>query len=151
MTHCDRFPVDYPPSAQNCLSDATIEDTFAKLFELVQSLDEERRRAADEGLHEDELARFDVLKKDKPAKAEREKAKQGSYNILESLRELLAPLEQWTEKEQTQAEVETLILDNLSLHPPSPPFTDEYKREAAKMVYRHVWQQSVSGLYGAVA
>ncbi|MGD8207442.1 MAG: DUF3387 domain-containing protein [Thiohalocapsa sp.] len=44
---------------------ATIEDTFAKLIELVESLDEEPRRAAEEGFDEDELALFDLLKKDK--------------------------------------------------------------------------------------
>ena len=127
---------------------ATIEETFAKLVQLVESLDEEQRRAASEGLDEEELALFDLLKKDKLAKAEREKVKQASQALLASLRELLAPLERWTEKEQTQAEVETFILDNLYVHLPSPPFTQEDKQEAAKMVYQHIWQQSVSGFFG---
>jgi type I restriction enzyme R subunit len=130
---------------------ATIEDTFAKLVELVESLDEEQRRAAEEGLDEDELALFDLLKKDKLGKGERVKVKQASQALLSSLRELLAPLERWTEKEQTQAEVETFILDNLYMHLPSPPFTEEDKQEAAKMVYQHVWQQSVSGAFGVAA
>lgn len=34
---------------------ATIEETFAKLVKLVASLDDEQRRAAEEGLDEDEL------------------------------------------------------------------------------------------------
>jgi type I restriction enzyme R subunit len=123
---------------------ATIEDTFAKLVELAESLDEEQRRAAAEGLDEDELALFDLLRKDKLGRAEREKVKQASQALLASLRELLAPLERWTEKEQTQAEVETFILDNLYMQLPSPPFTEEDKQEAAKLVYQHVWQQSVS-------
>lgn len=45
---------------------------------LVDSLDEEQRRAAEEGLDEDELALFDLLKKDKLGKAERDKVKQAS-------------------------------------------------------------------------
>jgi type I restriction enzyme R subunit len=130
---------------------ATIEETFAKLVELVENLDQEQRRAAEEGLDEDELALFDLLKKDKLGKAEREKVKQASQALLASLRELLAPLERWTEKEQTQAEVETFILDNLYMHLPSPPFTEEDKQDAAKMVYQHVWQQSVSGIFGVAA
>jgi type I restriction enzyme R subunit len=129
---------------------ATIEETFAKLIDLVESLDEEQRRAAVEGLDEDELALFDLLKKDKLGKAEREKVKQASQALLASLRELLAPLERWTKKEQTQAEVETFILDNLYMHLPSPPFTEEDKQQAAKMVYQHVWQQSVIGVFGTV-
>jgi type I restriction enzyme R subunit len=124
---------------------ATMEETFAKLVGLVESLDEEQRRAVEEGLNEDELALFDLLKKEKLGKVEREKVKQASQVLLASLHELLAPLECWTEKEQTQAEVETFILDNLYTHLPSPPFTEDDKQEAAKMVYQSVWQQSVSG------
>src|SRR5206468_1758398 len=37
----------------------TIEETFARLVELAQSLDAEQRRATEEGLSEDELALFD--------------------------------------------------------------------------------------------
>lgn len=129
---------------------STIEETFARLIELVESLDEEQRRAAEEGLDEEELALFDLLKKDKLGKAEREKVKRASQALLASLRELLAPLEQWTAKEQTQAEVETFILDNLFIQLPTPPFTEDDKQEAAKMVYHHVWQQSVSGGFRAV-
>lgn len=129
----------------------TIEETFIRLVKLVESLDEEQQRAAAEGLNEDELALFDLLKKDTLGKAEREKVKQASQTLLASLRELLAPLERWTEKEQTQAEVETFILDRLYVHLPSPPFTDAEKQEAAKMVYQHVWQQSVGGVFGVAA
>ena len=129
----------------------TIEETFAKLVDLANSLDEEQRRAAEEGLDEDELALFDLLKNEKLGKAERERVKQASQTLLASLRELLAPVERWTEKEQTQAEVETFILDDLYRHLPSPPFTEEDKQEAAAMVYQHIWQQSVSGAFGMAA
>jgi type I restriction enzyme R subunit len=128
---------------------ATIEETFARLVELVESLDDEQRRAAAEGLNEDELALFDLLKNDKLGKAAREKVKQASQGLLAALGEHLAPLERWTEKEQTRAEVEIFILDNLYEHLPSPPFTEEDKQEAAREVYTHVWQQSVSGLWRA--
>ena len=76
--------------------------------------------------------------------------KQANQGLLASLRELLAPLERWTEKEETQAEVETFILDNLYMHLPSPPFTEADKQEAAKRIYQHVWRQSASGVFGAV-
>ena len=147
--------MDYYKRYQEIIADynrekdrATIDETFAKLVELVESLDEEQRRAAEEGLDEDELAVFDLLKRDNLGKAEREKVKQASQSLLASLRELLAPLERWTEKEQTQAEVEIFILDDLYARLPSLPLTEEDKQEAAKMVYQHVWQQSVSGVFG---
>ena len=89
----------------------TIEETFAKLVDLANNLNAEQRRAAEEGLSEDELALFDLLKKDNLSKADRERVKLASQSLLDSVRRLIAPLERWTEKEQTQAEVETFILD----------------------------------------
>ncbi len=49
----------------------TIEETFAKLVELHDSLDAEQRRAAEEGLSEEELALFDMLKRDTLSQADR--------------------------------------------------------------------------------
>jgi type I restriction enzyme, R subunit len=82
-------------------------------------------------------------------KAERERVKLASKSLLESIQELIAPLERWTDKEQTQAEVEVKILDHLFETLPSPPFTDEDKQLAAKRVYQHIWQQSAAGTSGA--
>lgn len=121
----------------------TIEDTFAKLVDLLSILNDEQRRAADEGLSEEELAIFDLLKKDDLGKAERERVKQASKGLLESLRRLVLPLERWTDKEQTQAEVETFILDFIYQELPTPPFTDDEKQLIARQAYDHVWQQSI--------
>ncbi|MDZ4252072.1 MAG: hypothetical protein U1A72_05805 [Sulfuritalea sp.] len=52
-------------------------------------------------------------------------------------------------KEQTQAEVEVFILDHVYRALPEPPYTAEDKTDVAKLVYRHIWQQSASGLFGA--
>lgn len=122
----------------------TIEETFAKLVELARSLDEEQRRAAEEGLTEDELALFDLLKKDSLSKADRERVKIASRSLLEAIRKLIAPLERWTEKEQTQAEVEVSILDHVFEELPTPPFTEDEKQMVAKRVYQHIWQQSAA-------
>lgn len=122
----------------------TIEETFAKLVELANNLDAEQRRAAEEGLSEEELALFDLLTRETLSKVDRERVKQASRTLLESVRNLIAPLERWTNKEQTQAEVETCILDHVFLNLPSPPFTDEEKQQVARRVYLHIWQQSVT-------
>ncbi len=122
----------------------TIEETFAKLVDLAKSLDAEQRRAAEEGLSEEELALFDLLTRETLSKADRERVKQASRSLLESVQKLIAPVERWTDKEQTQAEVETFILDHVFLNLPSPPFTDEEKQEVAKRVYQHIWQQSAA-------
>jgi type I restriction enzyme, R subunit len=76
--------------------------------------------------------------------------KLASREMLASLRSLIAERERWTEKEQTQAEVEVLILDNVYQRLPTPPFNDEDKEFVAKQIYQHVWQQSVSGTFAVV-
>jgi len=53
-----------------------------------------------------------------------------------------APLDSWTEKEQTQAEVESFILDQVYLSLPEPPYTPQEKADVAQLVYRHIWHQS---------
>jgi type I restriction enzyme R subunit len=129
----------------------TIEETFAKLIDLMKGMDADQRRAAEEGLNEDELAIFDLLKKDNLSKAELERVKLASRGLLESLRQLIAPLQRWTEKEQTQAEVKTFILDQLYQTLPTPPFTAQDKDAMADQVFRHVWQQSATQYFSAGA
>jgi type I restriction enzyme R subunit len=127
----------------------TIEDTFAALVELVDGLDEEQRRAAQEGLSEDELAVFDLIQNGELTKAERERVKEASRALLVSLKGVLATMERWTQNTQTQAEVETLVLDNLYRDLPTPPFSEKDKEEVAEKVYGHIWQRSVGGELGA--
>jgi type I restriction enzyme R subunit len=123
----------------------TIEETFAKLMDLAKRLDAEQRRATQEGLSEDELALFDLIKKENLSRADREQVKLASQGLLAAVRKLIAPLERWTEKEQTQAEVEVLILDYLFERLPTPPFSENEKQAVAKQIYQHVWQQSARG------
>lgn len=125
----------------------TIEDTFAKLVALANSLDEEQRRAVEEGLSEDELALFDLLKKETLGKAELERLKLASKTLLDELRRLIEPLDQWTQKEQTQAEVKVFILDQVFRALPTPPFTETDKEAAADRAYRHIWARSAAGLF----
>ncbi len=125
----------------------TIEETFARLVDFVKSLDAEARRAAEEGLSEDEYALFCLLQKENLNHAARERIKLASRKLLDSLRKLISPLERWTEKEQTQAEVEVFILDKVFEFLPTPPFTADDKQSVARQVYQHVWQQCASGCF----
>jgi len=127
---------------------ATIEETFRRLTELMGELDAEQMRAVEEGLSEDELALFDVLKKENLGKAERERVKQASRDLLASIKIRLSQLDRFWEKEQTKADVETFILDELYPALPTPPFTEAEKAEVAHRVYQYVWQQAVNGSFG---
>ena len=146
--------MDYYKKYQEIVADynrekdrVTVEETFAKLLELAGSLDAEQRRAVEEGLTDDELALFDLLFKENISKTERERLKQASKSLLASLRELLEPMQDWTQNASTQAEVKVFILDQVFQRLPTPPFTEAEKEAAAERAYRHIWQQSASGLF----
>ena len=123
---------------------ATVEATFANLLDLAQNVDALQRRAVEEGLTEDELALFDLLQSEKITKANRERLKQASRDLLTKLQSVLRSMEHWTLNAQTQAEVETLILDHLCVTLPRPPLTDDETRQLASRVYEYVWQRSAA-------
>ena len=129
----------------------TTEDTFRRLTELMDELDQEQKRGIEEGLSEDELALFDLLKKDNLAKTERERVKQASRDLLASIKARLSELDRFWEKEQTKADVKVFILDEVYASLPSPPFTAEEKTTVAAEVYAHVWRQAVSGGFARAA
>jgi len=144
--------MDYYRKYQEIIADynrekdrATVEQTFAQLLDLYASLDAEEQRIVQEGLSADELALFDMLAKENLSKSEREKLKQASRSLLASLLELLRPMERWTEKEQTQAEVRVFILDRLFEALPNPPYSPEETQRVADEVYNYVWQRSAGG------
>ena len=129
----------------------TIEEAFRRLTELVQELDAEQKRTVEEGLNEDELAIFDLLKKDDLGRTERERVKQSSRDLLAAIKARLAELDRFWEKEQTKAEIRVFILDEVFDSLPTPPFTTEEKEGVAADVYAHIWQQAVRAAFGTAA
>ena len=121
------------------------------MTELVEELDAEQKRAVEEGLSEDELALFDLLKKDDLRKAERERVKRASRDLLASIKTHLKELDRFWEKEQTKAEIKVFILDKVYADLPTPLFTPKEKEAVAGEVYTHVWQQAVSGEFALAA
>ncbi len=158
MLAANPMRMDYYKKYQEIIADynkdkdrITIEETFAKVMDLISSLDEEQRRTVTEGLSEEQLALFDLIQRGDLSKTERDKVKEASRELLAEILSLIAPLDQWTEKEQTQAEVKTFILDHIYQTLPEPPYTSDDKQHVAGLVYQHVWQQSVSGRFsGAI-
>jgi type I restriction enzyme R subunit len=152
MLSTNPMRMDYYKRYQEIVADynrekdrATVERTFASLVELAASLDAEQKRAAEEGLTDEELAVFDLLFKEDISRADREKLKQASRLLLPSLQALIDPMESWTENASTQAEVKVFILDDLWNSLPRPPFTESETEELAERVYEYVWQRSASG------
>lgn len=144
--------MDYYKKYQGIIADynrekdrVTVEETFAKLLALVSTLDAEQMRAVQEGLSDDELALFDLLFRDFISKADRERLKQASKDLLASLRALLEAMHDWTQNATTQAEVKMFILDDLWRSLPRPPFTEEETEDLAARVYDYVWHRSATG------
>jgi type I restriction enzyme R subunit len=129
----------------------TIEETFAQLASLLATLNEEQRRAAEEGLTEDELAIFDLLKKDKLTKKQRETVKEASKHLLAKVLAVVAARHDWTAKEPTKAEVEVLIQQEVFELLPDPPFYEDEKLALAERVYQHVYAQSTAGVFDEAA
>ena len=129
----------------------TVEETFRRLTELMNELDDEQKRAVEEGLDDDELALFDLMKKENLGKAERERVKQASRELLASIKEQLAKIDRFWEKEQTKAEVNVLIRDKVYDSLPTPPFTNDEKTVVADNVYEHIWRQAISGEFARAA
>ena len=92
-----------------------------------------------------EIGRFDLLKRDDLSKSDRERVKQASRDMFALIKAWLAELDRFWEKEQTMGEVEALILDEIFIKLPSPPFTPAEKELVANNIYTHVWQQAMSG------
>ncbi len=130
---------------------ATIEETFRRLIELVNGLDEEQKRATREGLNEDELALFDLLQRDGLDQAARERVKLASKELLASIKARLAELDRFWEKEQTKGDVEVFILDHVFASLPTPPFSANEKKVIAESVYGHIWQQAMNGEFARAA
>jgi len=82
------------------------------------------------------------LFKESVSKADRERLKQASRSLLAALRELLQPMQDWTQNASTQAEVKVFILDSLWRSLPRPPFTDDDAEVLAGSVYDYVWERS---------
>ncbi len=144
--------MDYYKKYQQIVADynrekdrVTVEETFAQLMALAASLDAEQKRAAEEGLSEDELAMFDLLFKASISKADRERLKQASRSLLSSLRDLLSTMPLWTKSRTSQAQVQVFILDMLCENLPRPPFSEQETESLAGQVYGFVWQRSVAG------
>lgn len=150
--------MDYYKKYQEIIADynrekdrVTLEETFARLVAFTESLDAEQRRAAEEGMSQEEFALFQMLFKDNLTKADRERLKLASRGLLAALGPQIQGMPNWTKNATTQAEVKVFILDNLYTSLPRPPFSDEETEALAERIYDFVWQRSAAGALFAAA
>lgn len=90
-----------------------IEETFEALFRFVEAIDEEERRAIREGLNEESLAVFDLLKKPDLEAKDIRRIKKIAVELLETLKREKLHIDHWRDKESTRDAVLVEIRDFL--------------------------------------
>ncbi len=121
----------------------TIEKTFEALLKLVDALDEEERRAMREGLDEESLALFDLLKKPDLKATDIRKIKKVAAELLATLKAEKLKIDHWRDKESTRDAVRTAIRDFLWSDKTGLPvnsYTEDEVGVKAEDVFRHVYR-----------
>ena len=121
----------------------TIEQTFEELFQFEQSLDDEERRSLREGLDEESLAIFDLLRKPGLGAGEIRKIKAVAVELLARLKAEKLRIDHWRDKETTRDAVRVTIRDYLwsdDTGLPVDAYTEEDVNKKAEEVFRHVYR-----------
>lgn len=93
---------------------ATIEKTFMELIDIASKLDQEEKRYIREGFTSDEeLSLFDMLFRNDLSKNDIKKLKDVATTLLQRIKEEIAKLDHWRDKQETRAHVMNLIRDTL--------------------------------------
>jgi len=122
---------------------ATIEQTFEELMKFVQDLDEEENRSMREGLDEESLAIFDLLKKPDLSAKDIKLIKQVAGELLKTLKEEKLRIDHWREKKATRDSVRTAIYNFLYSEDTGLPvdsFTEDDVNEKTEEVYHHIFR-----------
>ena len=103
--HYEQIVADYNREKDR----VTIEKTFEALFQFNDGLNEEDRRAMREGLDEESLAIFDLLKKEELSPFDIKRIKAVSVDLLEELKAEKLKVDHWRDKEATRDSVRVAI------------------------------------------
>lgn len=121
----------------------TIEKTFETLFAFNNDLSVEEKRAVREGLDEESLAIFDLLRKPDLSEKEIRRIKSVSVELLRTLKAEKLRIDHWREKDATRSAVSLAIRDflwNDATGLPSERYDETEVDSRAKDVYRHIFQ-----------
>lgn len=126
------------------------ENYFEDLVDFVAQLKEEELRAAKEGLTEDELEIFDLLKKDKLTKDEEQSVKLAAKNLLHRLKEERPTvlINDWHKDTQTRMQVQLAIKKILDEALPSSYDREIYSTKC-DVVYEHLFARAQNGNFKA--
>lgn len=118
-----------------------IEKTFDDLLKFVEQLDEEQKRAVSEGLDEESLAIFDLIRKPDLSQKDIRKIKSVSVSVLQALKSEIERIDHWLDKETTRDRVMGTIRDHLwgdETGLPESLYTEAEVMSRAEAVFLHV-------------
>lgn len=120
----------------------TIEQTFEALLKFIAELSDEEDRSIREGLDEEELAVYDLLKKPALSKAETDKVKDVAQALLVKLKAEKLAVDHWREKQTTRDGVRKVIFDFLFSEATGLPsaYSENEIGEKTEAVFRHVFE-----------
>lgn len=130
----------------------TIEETFKKLIDFINSLTEEQIDTKREGLTDEQKAIFDILRKPNLSKSDKDKIKEIAIELLEELKKEKLKVEQWADKSVTAAAVFNYVNKTLFEVLPYPTYETDDIDLKTNMVFSHLKQQYYGGgmsIYGA--
>ena len=132
------------------LGSLDVEAFFEALKKLIAEMDEEERRAAREGLTEDELAIFDLLSKPEPklTKAQEIEVKKVARELLVKLQDHLGVLD-WRLRQQTRAAVQSAIRFTLN-ELPEEPYPEPVWEAKVDAVWAYIFSRNQGQAQGAV-
>ncbi|MBL7694840.1 MAG: type I restriction endonuclease subunit R [Ferruginibacter sp.] len=138
--------------AYNLGKDAlTIEETFKKLIEFVNSLSAEEADTKREGLTEEQKAIFDIIRKPNLSETDKKKIKQIAIELLEELKKDKLKVEYWADKSVTAAAVFNTVNKTLFESLPYPTYHTDDIDLKTNLVYEHLKHQYYGGgrsIYG---
>jgi type I restriction enzyme R subunit len=120
----------------------TIEKTFEALLQIMNELGEEESRAVREGLDEETLALFDLLKKPNLSPNEIRRIKTVASELLKTLKAEMSRINQWRNKESTRDAIRQRIQDYLWGEQTGLPgnYSEREIQDKSEAVFLHVFR-----------
>ena len=126
-----------------------VQQAFDDLNEfMADDLSPEMERAVREGLNEETLAIYDLLRKPELTAKEEIEVKKVAKKTLETLKAEKLKIDRWRESEQVSSQVKVMISDALEYLPPAP-YPDEELADMSLVVYQHVYSHYQGGGYSS--
>ena len=126
---------------------ANNENAYQELLDFAKQMKEEEERHTREGLTEDELELYDLIKKKKMTKAEEQKVKLAARKLLQRLREEQPPVlvEAWFKDAQTRKIVRSAVEEVLDTELPDSYDKTVFKAKCEK-VFDTMLDYAIQGL-----